>query len=787
MANLVILESPFKVHTVKAHLGSGYKVIACNGHVRDLPKSSLGVDIENNFDPHYINIRGKGDLIREIRKEAKAASKVFLATDPDREGEAIAWHLSVALGIPVEKTLRVTFNELTKTVVKAGIKAPRRVDMNLVDAQQARRILDRIVGYKISPLLWKNVRSGLSAGRVQSVVTKLLVEREEEIRAFTPEEYWTVDVTLVTEDGKSFVVHYRGDAVDGGETRVRLTDEAQAMKVANDAKTGEFTVRSVKTSTRTKMPAPPFTTSTLQQEASRRLGFQSQRTMRVAQELYEGINLGSENGGVQGIITYMRTDSQRISAEAQTAARALIGQKYGEEYIPETPRQYKTRAGAQDAHEAIRPARVELEPQMIRKSLTSDQFKLYKLIWERFVSSQMQSATLSALQVDLACGQHIFRAGGYTVTFPGYMALYEEMVDEHANRRDADVQEERDARIPSLSEGMVLRSSDVAPLQHFTEPPARYNEASLVKLMEEKGIGRPSTYATVITTIISRNYVDREGKMLVPTQLGEITTKMMKEHFPDVVDTGFTADMENELDDIENGQRTLHQVLSEFWGPFEKELANAEQVLGAQTLEVPVEETDEICEKCGSRMIVKNGRYGKFIACPNFPKCKNTKQLGASKPAEQVEAEQSEQTESSEQTEKKTVSGTVVPDMKCEVCGADMVMRTGRFGSFYACSQYPTCKFTKQKTKEVGVDCPKCGKPLITRRGRRHTFYGCSGYPACDFSSWDLPTKEICPTCGGMLFVKKSKGLLVCAKEGCGYSCKAPETIDQTSDNAEDV
>ena len=781
MANLVILESPFKVHTVKAHLGSNYKVIACNGHVRDLPKSTLGVDIENDFDPHYINIRGKGDLIREIRKEAKAANKVFLATDPDREGEAIAWHLSVALGIPVEKTLRVTFNELTKSVVKAGIKSPRQVDMNLVDAQQARRILDRIVGYKISPLLWKNVRSGLSAGRVQSVVTRLLVEREEEIRAFRPEEYWTVDVTLVTEDDKSFVVHYRGDAVDGGETRVRLTDEAQAMRVAKDAQTGEFVVRSVKTSTRTKMPAPPFTTSTLQQEASRRLGFQSQRTMRVAQELYEGINLGSENGGVQGLITYMRTDSQRISAEAQTAARTLIENKYGVEYMPETPRQYKTRAGAQDAHEAIRPARVELEPKMIRKSLTADQYKLYKLIWERFVSSQMQSATLSALQVDLACGQHIFRAGGYTVTFPGYMALYEETVEEHVNHRDSDVQEERDARIPALNEGMVLRSSDVEPQQHFTEPPARYNEASLVKLMEEKGIGRPSTYATVITTIISRNYVNREGKMLVPTQLGEVTTKMMKDYFPDIVDSGFTADMENELDDIENGERSLHQVLSEFWGPFEKELASAEKALGEQSLELPVEETDQICEKCGSRMIVKNGRFGKFVACPNYPKCRNTKPLESPKSVEQTESD------SSDEKDKKPVSGTIVPDMKCELCGADMVLRTGRFGNFYACSQYPACKFTKQKTKEIGVDCPKCGKPLITRHGRRRTFYGCSNYPNCDFSSWDLPTNEQCPQCGTMLFVKKSKNLLVCAKDGCGYSRQAPEVSSQILEDTEDA
>jgi DNA topoisomerase-1 len=780
MANLVILESPFKVHTVKAHLGSNYKVIACNGHVRDLPKSSLGVDIENNFDPHYINIRGKGDLIREIRKEAKAANKVFLATDPDREGEAIAWHLSVALGIPVEKTLRVTFNELTKNVVKAGIKSPRQVDMNLVDAQQARRILDRIVGYKISPLLWKNVRSGLSAGRVQSVVTRLLVEREEEIRAFNPEEYWTVDVILATEDGKSFVVHYRGDAtVDGGESRVRLTDEGQAMKVADDARKGEFVVRSVKTSTRTKMPAPPFTTSTLQQEASRRLGFQSQRTMRVAQELYEGINLGSENGGMQGIITYMRTDSQRISAEAQSAARTLIENKYGTEYMPESPRQYKTRAGAQDAHEAIRPARVELEPLMIRKFLSPDQYKLYKLIWERFVSSQMQSATLSALQVDFACGNHIFRASGYSVTFPGYMALYEETVEENVNRQDADVQEERDARIPALSEGMVLRSSNVAPQQHFTEPPARYNEASLVKLMEEKGIGRPSTYATVITTILSRNYVAREGKMLVPTQLGEITTNMMKEHFPDIVDSGFTADMETDLDNIESGERSLSQVLTEFWGPFEKELESAEKALGAQALEIPVEETDQICEKCGSRMIVKNGRFGKFIACPNYPKCKNTKPLEAAKPEDGAQQEQKKNNS--------TASGTVVPDMKCEVCGADMVLRTGRFGSFYACSQYPACKFTKQKTKEIGVDCPKCGKPLITRRGRTRTFYGCSGYPECDFSSWDLPTNEKCPTCGSMLFHKKNKGLLVCGDKECKYSCKAPEEIEQTIDGAEEV
>ena len=767
MANLVILESPFKVPTVKAHLGSNYKVIACNGHVRDLPNSSLGVDIDNGFEPHYINIRGKGDVIKAIRKEAKAANKVFLATDPDREGEAIAWHLSVALGIPVEKTLRVTFNELTKSVVKAGIKEPRPVDMNLVDAQQARRILDRIVGYKISPLLWKNVRSGLSAGRVQSVVTRLLVEREEEIRAFVPEEYWTVEAVLADDQGRAFVVRYRGDVAGSSVKSIRLTCGEQAERVADAARTQPFTVRSVKSSNRKKMPDPPFTTSTLQQEASRRLGFQSQRTMRVAQELYEGINVGAENGGAQGLITYMRTDSQRVSSEAQAAAREVIEQKYGSQYAPKTPRQYKTRSGAQDAHEAIRPARADLEPSMIKKSLTPDQFKLYKLIWERFIASQMESATLAVLHVDLTCENHAFRASGYTVTFPGYMALYGQAEDEQS--------EEKDAQIPPLSEGMTVKTQSVDAQQHFTEPPPRYNEGSLVKLMEEKGIGRPSTYATVISTILSRNYVTREGKTLIPTPLGEVTTRMMKEYFPDVVDSGFTADMETQLDQIEGGEHSLNAVLEDFWRSFEKELSHAEQTLGTQTLELPVEESDQVCEKCGSRMVIKNGRFGKFLACPNYPQCKNTKPLEDKKPAV---------VESPEQVADKETE--VVPDMKCEKCGADMVLRNGRFGSFYACSRYPECKFTKQKNKEVGVDCPKCGEPLVVRYGRRRAFYGCSAYPKCDFSSWDLPTKETCPSCGGMLFFKKGKSSLVCAKEGCDYSRLAPEYAEVKNESLED-
>lgn len=750
MANLVILESPNKVNTVKGYLGSNYKVVACYGHLRDLPKSTLGVDIENHFAPHYINIRGKGDLIHELRKEAKAAGKVFLATDPDREGEAIAWHLATILGIPVEQSLRVTFNEVTKSVVKAGIKTPRHIDMNLVNAQQARRILDRIVGYKISPLLWKNVRSGLSAGRVQSVVTRILVEREAEIRAFCPEEYWTVDATLRTEEGKTFVVHYHGNE----QGKVRLTCEEQAKAVLRDVQGRPFVVQAVRPSTKTKQPSPPFTTSSLQQEASRKLGFQSQRTMRVAQELYEGINIGAENGGVQGLITYMRTDSQRISADAQAAARELIIGKFGSDYIPETPRQYKTRNGAQDAHEAIRPARVELLPQAIKKSLSSDQYRLYKLIWDRFVASQMQSATLAVLGVDIGCGEHLFRASGYTVAFPGYMALYEESVEEAPENGETE-KEEKDIRIPALKEGMTLTACGVDPAQHFTEPPARYNEASLVKLMEDKGIGRPSTYATTITTILARNYVAREGKALVPTELGEITTDMMKEYFPDVVDTNFTAEMETDLDNIENGEESMDHVLDTFWKDFETQLSAAELRLKEHPLEVPVEETDMICEKCGSRMVVKSGRFGKFAACPNYPQCKNTKPL--IKPEEQARLNEAVAED--------------VPAMKCEKCGADMVLRTGKYGAFYACSRYPECKFTKQKQKEVGIPCPKCGKPLVSRYGRRRTlFYGCSGYPECDFSSWDMPTNEICPKCGGMLFRKKGKNLLICAKDGCGYS-----------------
>ena len=754
--NLVILESPSKALTVKGYLGTNYKVIASIGHVRDLPKSSLGVDIEHDFEAHYINIRGKGDLIKEIRKEAKAANKVFLATDPDREGEAIAWHLAAALGIPVEKTQRICFNEVTKTAVKAAIKNPRQIDMNLVNSQQTRRILDRIVGYKLSPLLWKNVKSGLSAGRVQSVATRIIVEREEKIRAFVPVEYWSIDSMLYSADGKKFVVHFWGD--ENG--KLKLNNEAEAQAVANAVNGKEYTVNTVKKAARHKMPAAPFTTSTLQQEAFRKLGFQSQRTMKVAQELYEGVNLGSEFGGVQGLITYMRTDSVRVSADAQESALEFIKQKYGEAYCPETPRVFKSKAGAQDAHEAIRPARVDLEPQKIRKQLTNDQFKLYKLIWECFIASQMESAVLDTITIDFVCAGYIFRTSGYSVSFPGYMAVYEQSEEEQSNNAD-EPSEVKDIRLPELSQGQNLKADDANLLQHFTEPPVRYNDASLIQTLKDLDIGRPSTYATIITTILSRNYVKREGKAFVPTPLGEVTNKLMLENFGTIVDYGFTAEMENELDEIENGKEEMLNVLHRFWADFSQQLETAEKTIGANSIEVPPEETDFICDKCGSRMVVRNGRFGKFAACPNYPTCRNTKPLTA--PVE----EENQESHAEEEGKKPPV----VADFKCEKCGSDMVLRSGKFGSFYACSRYPECKFTKARVRETGVDCPKCGSKIVTKFGRNHTvFYSCEKYPECDFSSWDMPTRELCPDCGKMLFRKKGKNLLVCHEKECGYS-----------------
>ena len=743
--NLVILESPGKIGAVKSYLGSNYKVIASVGHVRDLPKSTLGIDTENGFEPHYINIRGKGDLIKELKKEAKNADKIFFATDPDREGEAISWHLAAILGDDAKKAKRISFNEITKSAVKEAIKHPRNIDINLVNSQQARRILDRIVGYQISPFLWKTIKSGLSAGRVQSVATKIIVEREEEIKKFVPSEYWTITVNLKTLKNRNVVSHFYGKK----GKKSKLSDKKQVDKVLSEIQGNDFNVSDVKRTTKPRAPQPPFITSTLQQEASKKYNFQSQRTMKIAQELYEGINLGAENGGAQGLITYMRTDSLRISQEAQASAKEYILEKFSDKYYPSATRVYKSKNNAQDAHEAIRPSKVSLEPNKIKKYLSLDQYKLYKLIWERFIASQMASAQIDTVVVDFENNGYTFRSVGNTVAFSGYMAVYGDV--ENGDNADVESGMFEKSKLPNLSKGETLVSKSIEPQQHFTEPPLRYDEASLIKFLEEKGIGRPSTYTPIITVIISRGYVAREGRYLKPTPLGEVTTKVMNEHFPEIVDYQFTANMENNLDIIENGNVTMAGVLGDFYNEFKVSLEKANQLLGEKEIEVPVEETDIICELCGSKMVIKNGRFGKFAACPNYPTCKNTKTL----------------TEDGKDTVSKP---EIKVDFKCEICGSDMVVRQGKFGDFYACSNYPKCKNTKAKDTKLDLNCPSCGAELVTKFTKsKKQFYSCSSFPKCKFSTWDIPTDKKCPVCSGMMLKKKNKEYSYCANEKCGY------------------
>lgn len=748
MANLVIVESPAKAATIKSYLGSNYKVVASKGHIRDLPKSALGVDVEHGFAPHYINIRGKGDVISLLKKEAKGAGKIYLATDPDREGEAISWHLAYTLGIPMERACRITFNEITKGAVKDAVKHPRAIDINLVNSQQARRILDRIVGYEISPFLWKNVKSGLSAGRVQSVATRVICEREEEIRAFVPKEYWTITADFLTSRGERVVARYVG----------RPECEADAKEVSEAVKGGKFTITSVKSAQKNRQSAPPFTTSTLQQEASKKLGFQPQRTMRIAQELYEGISLGAELGGVQGLITYMRTDSLRIAESASTAAREYIGERFGTEFVPREPNVYKSKANAQDAHEAIRPSSVRITPEMIRDKLTDDQFRLYRLIWERFVASQMPPAVYDTTSVEMECAGKQFRTGGYTVKFRGYTVVYDNH-DKEEMEADGSFAA---GKLPKMTEGDLLQASDILPERHETEPPARYTDASLIRYLEESGIGRPSTYTTIITTIIGREYVKRVGKSLIPTQLGEITTRLMKESFPEIVDYEFTAQLEEKLDSIERGDTTMQVVLEDFYGEFEKALEQAKNTVKPES--VPMEESNIVCEKCGRKMVYKTGRFGKFLACPNFPACRNTMTVD----------------QNGNPQEKKPAEEPKKADFPCELCGADVVIRHGRYGDFYACSNYPACRFTKQIVKDTGVPCPKCGARIVVRHSRdRKVFYSCERYPECDYSTWDMPVPEHCPQCGGILLYKKSKKTVLCANPECGYSreeeMKVPE------------
>ena len=753
MSVLVIVESPAKANTIKGYLGQNYKVIASKGHIRDLPKSTLGIDVDNGFEPHYINIRGKGDVIKELKKEAKSASKIFLATDPDREGEAISWHIAQQLGIPEDKACRVTFNEITKNAVKESIKNPRKINVDLVNSQQARRILDRLVGFKLSEVLWKNVKSGLSGGRVQSVATRIITERELEIRAFVPQEYWTIEATLVGSDSETVNVRLFGDK----SGKIKLSSESEAAEIENKLKSDSFKVKSVKHSVKQKQPAPPFTTSTLQQEASKQLGFQSQKIMKVAQELYDGLNLGVEYGGVQGLITYMRTDSTRISEVAQESAALYIRENYGEELLPKNSRNYKSAQSAQDAHEAIRPSNVAIHPRLVRKMLTTEQYRLYKLIWERFIASQMEAAVLDTVTVEVENSGYIFKTGGYVIKSRGYLTVY----DNYGDGSEPEGDEVNLAKLPSIKSGEILSPTLVSKQQHFTEPPVRYTEASLIKFLEENGIGRPSTYAPIISIIISREYVERDGKSLVATPLGEVTTEFMRKNFPEIIDYECTASMESNLDSIENKENTIVGVISDFYKNFEDELVKASAPEAKMTYTAPSDESDVECELCGSKMIYKNGKFGKFLACSNYPKCRNTKAIDKDGKVASPEQQAPE-----------------LAGFKCELCGGEMVVRRGRYGTFYACSNYPTCSFTKQKVTETGVACPRCSSKVVARHGKgKMLFYSCEKYPECDFSTWDMPLTEKCPDCGEMLYYRKSRKCVICKGRDCEYKREEEMTV----------
>ena len=673
-ANLVIVESPSKAKTIGKYLGQDYVVKASMGHLRDLPKSTMGVDIEKGFQPEYVPMESKTDVIADLRKAAKKAENVYLATDPDREGEAISWHLKELLNLPDEKTHRVTFNEITQKVVTQSIENPRGIDYSLVDAQQARRVLDRIVGYQLSPLLWKKVRRGLSAGRVQSVATRLVVDRENEIRAFQPKEYWTLEVKLnrLSKPG-SFLAQYYGDS-----KKRELQNEEQTDAIIRDITGKEFTVSNVKRAEKKRSAAPPFTTSTLQQEASRKLNMTPKRTMAIAQQLYEGIDVAGE--GTLGLITYMRTDSLRLSNDAMSAAADYICSRYGKEYYYGKFHTYKTKSGAQDAHEAIRPTHVELDPERLQSSLTREQYRLYKLIWSRFLASQMANAVYDTVSIDTQCAGHTFRSTHQSLKFAGFIGLYEEGKDED--------NEAVSSPLPDLQEGDQAVAADMKKEQHFTQPPARYTEATLVKAMEEKGVGRPSTYAGIVSTIQDREYVQKIEKRLSPTALGEVVNSLMLERFQDIIDVEFTANMENQLDDVEAGKRNWKDVLTQFYENFHKEMTEAEAALEGVRLKVPDEVSDEICEDCGRNMVVKIGRFGKFLACPGFPECKNTKPIVEKMPG------------------------------RCPKCGSTILKRTSKRGfAYYACQQGAECGFMSWDVP-TAEDCPKCGQTLFKKSGR---------------------------------------------------------------------
>lgn len=686
---LVVVESPAKAKTIKKYLGRGYTVEASMGHIRDLPKSQLGVNIEDNFEPKYITIRGKGELLAKLRKAAKTSDKVYLATDPDREGEAISWHLSHLLGIKENEPCRIEFNEITKDAVKNAIKNPRPINQNLVDAQQARRILDRLVGYKISPLLWRKVRKGLSAGRVQSVASKIICEREREIEAFKPDEYWNLKGIFISSKNKQ---SFEAQLHSKGKKKIDLKSKQEVDQVLAAIKGEDYTVTKVQKGSRKRSAPPPFTTSTMQQEASRKLGFTTKKTMMLAQQLYEGVDVKGE--GSVGLITYMRTDSTRVSDQALAEVRTIIQEKFGKDYVPSKANIFRSKKGSQDAHEAIRPTSVRYSPKDLQSSLKRDQLRLYTLIYNRFMASQMKPALYETLTVNISAGEYIFRASGSRKVFPGYTALYMEGNDEG--------KEEKDIMLPDLEEGEKLELKEYKSEQKFTQPPARYTEASLVRVLEDMGIGRPSTYAPTISTIISRGYVVRDARILYPTDLGFIVNDLMDKYFPKIMEYKFTAAMEEKLDKIEEGEVNWRDLLNEFYPSFADYLSHAEQDIGK--IEIKDEESDVVCEKCGANMVIKTGRYGKFLACPNFPKCRNTKPI----------------------------------------------------------------------VEEINIPCPKCSAQIVVRKSKRgRKFYGCSNYPECDFVSWDMPIKDPCPKCGALMTEKSSRAngkTVQCTNKECGYT-----------------
>ena len=725
--SLVIVESPAKAKTIGKYLGKDFEVTACMGHLRDLPKSVLGVDLEHDFEPVYQPIKGKEDIISALKKSAKSADMVYLATDPDREGEAISWHLKQLLNLPDEKTRRVTFNEITKKVVQESIQAPRDIDQNLVDAQQARRILDRIVGYELSPLLWKKIRRGLSAGRVQSVATRMVDDRDREIAAFQPEEYWTLDANLLGSDLKKipFAARYHGK--DGKKADLKSAAEVDA--VVRETENAAFTVKSVKRTDKQRSPSPPFTTSTMQQEASRKLSMTPRRTMAIAQQLYEGVDIEGE--GSVGLITYMRTDSLRISEEAIAATKQFILSRYGQDYYPPQAHRYKAKANAQDAHEAIRPSNVEWTPEQLKKDLTGEQYRLYKLIWSRYVACQMANAVYDSVSVDIDAAGHSFRSSSSSLKFSGYTAVYEEGKDEE--------KEEKESPLPALREGETLTLKDFSRDQHFTQPPAHYTDATLIRAMEEQGIGRPSTYAPTVSTILDREYVMKEGKYLHITNLGRVVTELMKDKFTDIADLKFTAHMEQKLDSVEEGATPWKSVLRDFYGDFDRDLKQAEKDLDGVRIKVPDEVSEEICPECGRNLVVKSGRFGRFLACPGYPECSFTMPLVVEMPG------------------------------RCPKCGGRLMKRTG----------------TSKKTN------------------KQYTYYCCEHMNSrdesakCDFMTWDVPVKDDCPVCGQTMFKKAGRGFKrpFCINPACsnflpeekrGYPKKKTEDAETAPDGEQD-